>query len=211
MVVDYNAFTPGRASPPQGLLTVLEQIPGLVMAADQTELLYQQGYWASYNLPYFQEIFNASGTRELVEKYGDWFTYDRNPRAQIFRRNQTLVHDLDSMVRLMRSNNYLKDPLSRCRGCTPPQNAENAISARSDLNPANGTYPFPALRQRCHGGTDMKVTSWGMAPTFGLVAASGPTWDDVPPFRWSTSPCSDLLHMGHPDLWTFPPIKVHWD
>lgn len=50
-----------------------------------------------------------------------------------------------------------------------------------------------------------------MAPTFGLVAASGPAWDDVPPFRWSASPCSSLLHMGHPDLWTFPPIKVRWD
>lgn len=51
---------------------------------------------------YFEEIFNASGTPELVKKYGDWFTYDKNPRAQIFRRNQTLVRDLDSMVRLMR-------------------------------------------------------------------------------------------------------------
>ncbi|NWW96444.1 PLBLB protein, partial [Rhynochetos jubatus] len=211
MVVDYKAFVPGRASPQQGVLTVLEQIPGLVMAADRTELLYQQGYWASYNLPYFEEIFNASGTPELVKKYGDWFTYDKNPRAQIFRRNQTLVRDLDSMIRLMRSNNYLRDPLSRCGGCDPPQNAENAVSARSDLNPANGTYPFPALRQRCHGGTDMKVTSSGMAPTFGLVAASGPAWDDVPPFRWSTSPCGTLLHMGHPDLWTFSPIKVRWD
>ncbi|XP_030316191.1 putative phospholipase B-like 2 isoform X1 [Calypte anna] len=211
MVVDYNVFTPGRVSPPQGLLTVLEQIPGLVVVADRTELLYQQGYWASYNLPYFEEIFNTSGTLELVKKYGDWFSYDKNPRAQIFRRNQTLVHDLDSMIRLMRSNNYLQDPLSRCRGCDPPQNAENAISARSDLNPPNGTYPFPALRQRCHGGTDMKVTSWGMVPTLGLVAASGPVWDDVPAFCWSTSPCSALLHMGHPDLWTFPPVKVHWD
>uniref|UniRef100_A0A8D2QR88 Phospholipase B-like n=1 Tax=Zosterops lateralis melanops TaxID=1220523 RepID=A0A8D2QR88_ZOSLA len=184
---------------------------GLVVVADKTELLYQQGYWASYNVPYFEEIFNASGNLELVKKYGDWFTYDKNPRAQIFRRNQTLVHDLDSMIRLMRSNNYLQDPLSRCRGCDPPQNAENAISARSDLNPSNGTYPFPALRQRCHGGIDMKVTSSGMVPTFGLVAVSGPAWDDVPPFRWSTSPCSSLLHMGHPDLWTFPPVKVHWD
>lgn len=65
---------------------------------------------------------------------------------------------------LCRSNNYLRDPLSRCRGCDPPQNAENAISARSDLNPRNGTYPFPALRQRCHGGTDMKVGKDGAAP-----------------------------------------------
>ena len=51
---------------------------------------------------YYEEIFNASGNLELVKKYGDWFTYDKNPRAQIFRRNQTLVHDLDSMIRLMR-------------------------------------------------------------------------------------------------------------
>ncbi|XP_035196784.1 putative phospholipase B-like 2 [Oxyura jamaicensis] len=211
MVVDYKAFSPGKAGLQRGVLTVLEQIPGLVMVADKTEVLYQQGYWASYNVPYFEEIFNASGNLELVKKYGDWFTYDKNPRAQIFRRNHSLVHDVDSMVRLMRSNNYLQDPLSRCRGCDPPQNAENAISARSDLNPSNGTYPFAALRQRCHGGTDMKVTSFGMASTYGLVAASGPAWDDVPPFRWSTSPCSHLLHMGHPDLWRFPPVKVRWD
>lgn len=51
---------------------------------------------------YFEEIFNASGNLELVQKYGDWFTYDKNPRAQIFRRNETQVRDVDSMVRLMR-------------------------------------------------------------------------------------------------------------
>lgn len=51
---------------------------------------------------YFQEIFNVSGYNELVKKYGSWFTSDQNPRAQIFRRNHTLVTDLDSMVRLMR-------------------------------------------------------------------------------------------------------------
>lgn len=51
---------------------------------------------------YFEEIFNASGNLELVKQYGDWFTYDKNPRAQIFRRNHSQVHDVDSMVRLMR-------------------------------------------------------------------------------------------------------------
>lgn len=47
-----------------------------------------------------------------MRKYGDWFTYDKNPRAQIFRRNQTLVHDLDSMIRLMRC--VLGTPKSGC-------------------------------------------------------------------------------------------------
>lgn len=51
---------------------------------------------------YFQEVFNASGGQELVQKYGSWFSFSDNPRAQIFRRNQTLVTDIESMVRLMR-------------------------------------------------------------------------------------------------------------
>lgn len=55
-----------------------------------------------------------------------------------------------------RYNDFTSDPLSRCN-CTPPYSAENAISARSDLNPANGVYPFSALGHRSHGGVDMKV------------------------------------------------------
>ena len=55
-----------------------------------------------------------------------------------------------------RYNDFQHDPLARCN-CTPPYSAENAISARCDLNPADGTYPFGALGHRSHGGTDMKV------------------------------------------------------
>lgn len=75
--------------------------------------------------------------------------------------------------------------------CTPPGHHTTLLFV-----------PFPSRHQ---------VTSFGMASTYGLVAASGPAWDDVPPFRWSTSPCNHLLHMGHPDLWKFPPVKVRWD
>ncbi|KAH0625443.1 hypothetical protein JD844_014960 [Phrynosoma platyrhinos] len=201
MIVDYKLFIPGETTIQEGVFTVLEQIPGMVIADDKTKLLYEESYWASYNVP---------GLPQLVQKYGDWFTYEKNPRAQIFRRNHTLVRDLDSMIQLMRFNNFPKDPLSRCQGCDPPQNGENAISARSDLNPANGTYPFGALRQRPHGGTDMKVTSFEMAKLYSFVATSGPTWDDLPAFQWSSSPYHNLLHMGHPDLWRFSPIQVHW-
>jgi len=56
----------------------------------------------------------------------------------------------------LRYNDYTHDPLSKCN-CTPPYSAENAISARSDLNPKDGKYPFGALQHRRHGGTDCKV------------------------------------------------------
>ncbi|XP_037339386.1 putative phospholipase B-like 2 [Pungitius pungitius] len=211
MIVDYNHFTPGRTDIKDGLFVVLEQIPGLVLYSDKTQELLEKGYWASYNVPYYKEIFNASGCNELVAKYGPWFSLDNNPRAQIFRRDQAAVTDVDSMVRLMRYNNFMEDPLSKCGGCDPAANGENAISARSDLNPANGTYPFGALWQRSHGGTDMKLTSFEMFRDYGMLAVSGPTWDQVPPFQWSTSPYSDLMHMGHPDSWAFKPVKVSWN
>nr|XP_055071788.1 putative phospholipase B-like 2 [Misgurnus anguillicaudatus] len=210
MIVDYKLFVPGEGQMKQGLFTVLEQIPGLIITADKTEELLKTGYWASYNIPYFEEVFNASGGQELVQKYGSWFSFSENPRAQIFRRNQTLVTDIESMVRLMRYNNYKDDPLSRCNECDPVQNGENTISARSDLNPANGTYPFGALRQRSHGGTDMKMTSYEMVKNFEMLAVSGPAWDQVPVFQWSTSPYSKLLHMGHPDRWDFHTVHVKW-
>ena len=54
---------------------------------------------------------------------------------------------MSSMIKLMRYNNYTEDPLSAC-ACSPPYSGENAISARNDLNPRNGTYPFHALSHR---------------------------------------------------------------
>ncbi|XP_043924205.1 putative phospholipase B-like 2 [Protopterus annectens] len=210
MIVDYKYFSPGKPVK-RNLFTVLEQIPGFIVSDDKTEELFQKGYWASYNIAYFEDIFNASGMPDLVKKYGDWFTIDKNPRAQIFRRNQTQITDIESMIKLMRYNNFKNDPLSKCQGCDPPYNGENAISARSDLNPANGTYPFGALSQRLHGGTDMKITSFELYKAYKLIAISGPAYDEVPPFQWSTSPYKDLIHMGHPDLWQFPEVKVEWD
>ena len=50
----------------------------------------------------FKEIFNASGQQEMVEKFGDWFTYEHTARANIFRRDHSKVKDLDSMLKLMR-------------------------------------------------------------------------------------------------------------
>lgn len=211
MIVDYKAFIPKERSAGSRVLTILEQIPGMVVVADKTAELYKTTYWASYNIPFFETVFNASGLQALVAQYGDWFSYAKNPRAQIFRRDQSLVEDLDSMVHLMRYNDFLHDPLSLCEACTPKPNAENAISARSDLNPANGSYPFQALHQRAHGGIDVKVTSSSLAKFMSMLAASGPTWDQLPPFQWSKSPFHNTLHMGQPDLWTFSPIKVPWD
>ena len=55
-----------------------------------------------------------------------------------------------------------------------------------------------------------QVTSYAMSKEYQLLAASGPTYDQVAAFQWSTSPYSGLLHVGHPDRWAFPTVFIHW-
>lgn len=211
MVLDYKKYTPGDATLQDDLLWVLEQLPGTIVAEDCTDTLREQGYWPSYNAPYFPLIYNLSGTPALVEEYGDWYSYNNTPRALIFKRDQGNVVDIDTMTTLMRYNDYQHDPLSACN-CTPPYSAENAIAARSDLNPANGTYPFDSLGHRAHGSIDMKLTTYELFKTLQFIAYGGPTYDQQPPFQWSTFDlASTTPHIGQPDLWQFLPLTAQWE
>lgn len=67
----FNCFI-CRKKPEEGTLYVLEQIPGYIRFEDQTAVLKQQTYWASYNVPFYSDVFNMSGNQELVDQYGDW-------------------------------------------------------------------------------------------------------------------------------------------
>lgn len=151
-----------------------------------------------------------SGNQESVDAYGDWFTYDYNPRANIFRRDNGKVIDMQTMIKLMRYNNYKNDELSKCN-CTPPYSAENSIAARSDLNPSDGVYPFGALGHRSHAATDAKITNYEMFKQRQFVAIAGPPHEDVPAFQWSKSDFCNSSHKGHPDLWVFEPIVQIWN
>ncbi|PIO59658.1 lysophospholipase, partial [Teladorsagia circumcincta] len=184
-VVDYNKFKPNETLPEYGLFYVLEQMPGTIVYQDLTWFLQKYSYFPSYNIPYFKKITDISGFVNQGKKLGDWFVWGKSPRAKIFERDHHTVTDLDSLTKLMRYNNYTKDEFSRCN-CNPPYSAEAAVSARGDLNPANGTYEFPGQGHVNHGALDYKGTNVNMMKKLEFRAQGGPTWGTVPPFRWST-------------------------
>ena len=108
MILDYKKFKRGKPLA-DGLLWVLEQLPSYVEARDMTSVLRSQLYWPSYNVLYFPAVFKLSGQADMVKgAYGSLYSYDRSPRARIFRRDQGNVTDMNSMIKLMRSNNYLE-------------------------------------------------------------------------------------------------------
>ncbi|KAL3184232.1 hypothetical protein MRX96_032344 [Rhipicephalus microplus] len=101
MIVDYKLFKPGTAIL-NDTLWILEQMPGITRQRDVSDILRKQSYWPSYNVAYFDDIFVISGQTALVEKYGDYYSYDKTARANIFRRDHVNVTDLGSMTWLMR-------------------------------------------------------------------------------------------------------------
>eukprot|EP01133_Synstelium_polycarpum_P003945 gene3945-4568_t len=153
-----------------------------------TPFLNKNGFWPSYNVPYFEYIYNISGYQGQLQKFGNSYSYTNCPRAQIFNRNATNVMDFLDMQDLMQFNNYVKDPLSM-------SSPMNAISSRADLLSDN-PKPF--------GGVDSKVTSLKQIKELSCTAISGPTHQGLGPFKWSAHPeWSNSSHVGLPDTWNF--------
>jgi len=173
-------------------LYIIEQIPGTFQIGDVSDVLIQDGYWASYNIPYFENIYELSGYPARYEQYGDKYSYYNCSRANIFRRDQSSVLDVDDMKRIMRYNDFQHDPDSA-------GNPTDSISSRYDLK-ANVSY------RDAFGGIDSKLTSSSLVPELSGYAQSGPTHDQQTVFTWSnwTKSVSDQpLHVGHPDAFNF--------
>ncbi|KAK2571465.1 Phospholipase B-like 1 [Acropora cervicornis] len=83
-----------------GALWIVEQIPGLVVGSDQTEIL-RAGYWPSYNVPFHEQINNISGYPEFVEKHVLSYSYQPPSGAKMFRRDQGKVTDYSMAKDLM--------------------------------------------------------------------------------------------------------------
>ena len=69
-----------------------------------TRSFFSLGYWPSYNVPFYEKIYNMSGYPDFVLHHGLDYSYQLAPRAKIFRREQAKVKDMTSMKAIMRYN-----------------------------------------------------------------------------------------------------------
>jgi hypothetical protein len=200
MVVDFKRYSPGASLVP-GTLWVAEQIPGLVHRADVTAVLSAQGYWASYNIPYFADVYALSGFAALEQQQGSFWSHAKYARAEIFARDAPNVGTLAAMQRIMRYNEYASDPFSRipnCSGavrnqCDPKTSAMLSVASRGDLMPTYATAAATTAHYgvlgynvagQCFGAVDSKVASWKHRHNLTALAICGPTNDAQPTFAW---------------------------
>ncbi|KAF6260696.1 laminin A [Scenedesmus sp. NREL 46B-D3] len=194
MVLDLKRFMPRRQLQ-EGLLWVAEQLPGVVEAADMTQVL-ARGYWPSYNVAFFPDIYDKAGYPSLIDhaqgkgpQYGDparWLMYQVSPRANIFRRDQGNVHALEDLKHLMRYNDYQNDAFSNGQPVA-------SVCARGDLAKKG------AIPKGCY---DTKVSSYSMALAMESEVVGGPTAQGQPAFQWG-SKWDVFAHRGMPDRYDF--------
>ncbi|KYR02868.1 hypothetical protein DLAC_00340 [Tieghemostelium lacteum] len=198
MIVDYKLFKPSQPLV-AGTLWIVEQYPIGYVASDQTFTLIQQQYWPSYNRPYSLEIFDLMGYSYYEQLYGNLFSYEYNPRANIFKQRQSQVENLSDLQYLISYNQYKSDPLSFGY-------PGNAIAARYDLG-GSPYEPSSWFYKGAWGGIDGKVMNSKMFETFTTFARNGPTVnDECPPFTWSN--WENVIHQGLPRIFNFTWIEI---
>lgn len=73
MIVDNKQFAAHKSpSAGPGTLWIVSQIPGQVVSRDVTDVLVKRGFWPSYNIPYFPDLWSILGYESLVKQYGAW-------------------------------------------------------------------------------------------------------------------------------------------
>eukprot|EP00667_Euglena_gracilis_P004541 EG_transcript_4564 len=196
MVLDLAQFAPGVGLQEGGLI-VVEQTPGLLEVADMTSIVNQRGYWASYNIPYFDSVYKRSGFQEmhLARKHDDSWSHNHCARARIFAERAPQVESLADLKKLLRYNDWRVDPL--CRG-----HPSNGIAARYDLEKSRHLFAL-------EGGIDTKVTSAMMAAQLETWAINGPTAQHNPVFAWpAVAPEVAVPHRGQPAVFNFSFVSV---
>ena len=73
------------------------------MSADPSNMSCS-GYWPSYNVPFYENIYDLSGYPMMKKKVGNFYSHQLTVRAEIFRRDQGSVTNMQSLISLMRYN-----------------------------------------------------------------------------------------------------------
>lgn len=195
MIVDLNKFYRYRHEQTlrDGVLTIVEQMPGVVRSADVTAFVERNGFWPSYNIPFFTDLFDLAGYPAAIVQQGpEMLSYDKCVRAQIFAQRAPNVTSVEDLKFLLQYNDYQHDPISQ-------GNPLYAIASRVDLTPSSiGTA-------QAFGALDAKASSSKMffEENAAVYAYSGPT-PQQPTFSFSNTTAQILgEHIGVPVTFNF--------
>ena len=158
IIVDFEKFdksSNGKGQLLPGFLTIVEEMPGKMISRDETDHLRKKTYWASYNLPFYEEISVYSKNSQLCQTQRNIYIYQNETipgvnvgentkeensllgngncyglcsRAKLFERLHSKVVDIPSALKVLSHNEYKTDKEASGNPC-------EEIACRDDLQP----------------------------------------------------------------------------
>ncbi|KAH0785082.1 putative phospholipase B-like 2 [Histomonas meleagridis] len=175
-------------------VSVVDEIPGSITRTDVTAVAESNGYFASFDVPYDEDIFKEAGYQTLETNHPEFYSYNQSARHKILRDRAPLVKDRESARTLIRYND-VNDPYQAAR-------KDLGISARQE-NIANAY---------CAGAVDAKLTTIPKALHLNWEGAIGPNFDDGDKFEFSKYQiCQFSKHDGVPDQLAFKWAQHYFD
>ena len=197
-VLDLNLIDLNKKEIKDKAFMIVEQLPQFTESGDATPYL-RKGYWPSFNIPFFQSIYEKSAFIETIKERPDLYDsydYSGSNRPKIFRREQSNVNNLEDFKKMMRYNHYKEDPFSK-------GNAAWTIASRYDLNTEG------IGKEYCYGAIDVKFISVKELKEGKNIIhiISGPTNDNLPTFSWTNTTC----YLQNPERWFHDNVVETWD
>ncbi|XP_032517362.2 putative phospholipase B-like lamina ancestor [Danaus plexippus] len=165
----------GRA---KGLLWLIEQVPARTHSADISEAFLEKTYWATYGLPFFVDIANVTHTTKMEELFGTMFSETSSPRAIIFQNGYKNATTLESVIKLMRTNN--KTAYNETRNKINCNDDNSCILKESEhWNILGLRGDLLEKHKEAYGIIDTKVVSADSKDSLDFVAISSPQFTET--------------------------------
>ena len=139
VIVDAKVLVP-KQKPTKDLIWITETMPKMERKLDVTDVLVNDGYFPSINVPYIRDIYEIANYS--IDQDGNMVDYYNANRFKIFQRDAKNVTTFEDFQKLMRQNKGTKEPFGN--------NPSDQIFSRYDLNEAN---------PKAFGGLDTKATT----------------------------------------------------
>jgi hypothetical protein len=172
--------------PRDGVVWLVEQLPGIIRTADVSERFADTGVlWAIGEAVHFRE------TNVVISESEE--ENDDATSSEPIARLQSNVTTMEDFRRLMRGYSHEKPTVE-------DEDQAQILTNRGELEKVD--LPF--------GMIDTKIVLADASGVESFEATSGPsTADSVEPFRWSTT-FPNVSHIGQPDSFDFDSVTPLW-
>lgn len=184
--------------PTTDLLWIIEQMPGIYRSKDITDQLVNEGYFPSFNTPWFEDIFNIAHYPQHIAEWGEdgsYWDYYTAARYLIYKREMPRITDFDAFKQMMIYNNWKKDLYSNG---DPGQQILSRYDQRM-LGFHKEHWP-----RRAFGGLDSKCLKLTEATArLHFHARASPPYENNPVWEFGTEEWKDIHYYGLPKRWNF--------